>query len=378
MRSAHLWGGAVKEDRWAQQAFELHSQDRLAQAERIYLRILSKSPRHWPALHNLGSIYKSTGRLALAEVTLAKALQVSPNSAESRYQYGLALLGQGRYAEGLPYFESRFDLAQGGSRKPVLPFPEWRGEDPADKSILIFPEQGLGDQLQAARFAPELVRRGADVTLLCAPPLHSILNRSFAATGVRVVPGAGKVEFPDPDYWCMSDSLAGLLGVTPETALGAPYLQADPRSAGHADRRIGFAWRGNPNNPNDRHRSLPEDMAQALIASTPGLFSLHPEDTGAKDFLETAEIIRGTTLTISVDTSIAHLSGALGHPTFVLLPYLHTAWRWMRDVDTSFWYPSATLFRQAPDSEWGPVLTAVSRTLQANSSARALEVVEAG
>jgi hypothetical protein len=125
--------------------------------------------------------------------------------------------------------------------------------------------------------------------------------------------------------------------------------------------RIGLAASGNPNHLNDQNRSLPSHLADQL-AEIPGVVRLSPEVTGAKDFYDTARVVAGLDLVISVDTSIAHLSAAMGKPTWVLLPYIGVDWRWGGGVGSP-WYPSARLFRQAASCDWTEVIDQVKSQL---------------
>lgn len=251
---------------------------------------------------------------------------------DERYALAVIRLALGRYAEAVDDYDLR------PSRYANMPWPHWRGEDLFGKRLAIFPEQGLGDAIQFARFAPLLQRRGADVTLLCRPQL----TRLFAQLDVRVLSAVGAVDFPDPDYWVRANSLIRCCA-SADAVPSEPYLSAEPRlSAGG----LGVAWRGNAQHPNDEHRSLPEALGHRLL-SLPGAIELSPEATGASDMLETAEIIAGLDLVVSVDTSVAHLAGAMGKAVWVLLPSHNTDWRWMRGRSDSPWYPSATLYRQS-------------------------------
>jgi len=290
------------------------------------------------ALHDQGGLHKRDGRLAQAERALRAALQLAPNDAKTRHALGIVLLSQGRYAEGWPFYDARHEIVELGLFKPDLPYPEWQGQSLSGKRLLIFHEQGLGDQIMFARFAPHLRDMGADVTLFC----HPLLSRLFDFPGIRVLAASGPVEFPDPDYWIMSGSVAGRLLRSPADIPNAPYLPS--RKVSHAG--IGVVTKGNPRHTNDHNRSLSERESERLL-KLPGAFSLAPEDTGAKDFAETAELISGLDCVVTVDTSVAHLAGAMGKSVRILVPSVMTDWRWMERRSDSPWYPSARLYRHA-------------------------------
>ena len=296
------------------------------------------------------------GQLAEAEYLLREVLRATPHDALAQKHLAIVLLCRGNLREGAPLYESRLGLPR-AEPTPNLPHPRWSGEPLEGKRVLIWPEQGFGDQIQFARFAAVLQQRGCDVTLLCNLRLERLFQQSL---GVRVIGTSGTIEFPDPDLWIWSNSLVSALVRDEGDIPSAPYLRATPRRSTF---RIGVAAVGNPTHGNDQHRSLPQELASELL-SLPGCGSLLPGDTGARDFADTAEIIAGLDLVISVDTSIAHLAGAMGKACWILLPAGGTDWRWMRNRDDSPWYPSATLLRQPTPSDWRSVIDQVRERLQ--------------
>jgi len=324
-----------------------------AQAERRY-RALTKLKPSW-AYHNLGVVYVTTGRLAEAEAALRAALAADPAQAATRHSLAMLLLSLGRYAEGWPLHEARRQVAALKINRPNLPYPEWRGEDLGGRRLLVVTEQGLGDQIQFARFLPQLVARRAQVTFACAPALAPL----FEGLGVTVTPVREGQALPDADCWTLLMSLPLRLGLTLEEVSGAPYLAPAPVAAGGG---VGVAAQGAPSHSNDRFRSLDPGSAGELL--TLGR-DLAPEATGAADFLDTARIVAGLDLVISVDTSVAHLAGAMGKPVWILLPAVETDWRWLRGRDDSPWYGSARLYRQASPGDWGPVVRRVAADLAA-------------
>jgi len=303
-------------------------------------------------LRGLGAERIRQGRPAEAEAILREALGFEPDSPRTQVLLGEALLAQGRYPEAWPLMEARLDAPELGSPRPPLEQPEWRGEPIAGKRLLVVGEQGAGDQIMYARFAPILQAQGARVTLLCLPSLARLFNQSL---GVSVVAMTGRVEMPDPDVWTLTASLPARLGAELASLPNAPYLAASPLASSS---RIGVVTRGNPRHWNDARRSLPPDAAARLLARR-DVMDLSPEATGARDFLETAEIIAGLDLVISVDTSVAHLAGALGKPVWILLPAYGVDWRWLQGRRDSPWYPSARLWRQPELGDWASVLDGI-------------------
>lgn len=331
-----------------------------AAAERCYAEAVAQFPDSPEARHHLGGAYRMQGRLDLAEAEYRRALQLAPGAAATARVLAVMLLSQGRYPEGFALLEARHEMPT--MAKPPLPFPEWRGEPVAGKRLLIWPEQGFGDQIQFARFAPVLKAMGAEVTLLCHPELVRLFEGSL---GVQVLAAKGAVEFPDPDYFVMQGSLAARLGVRVDTIPNAPYLRAPHPSPRGAAVTVGLKLAGNPHHTNDANRSLTAEAAAAIRALPVDTLSLEPADTGAADFAETADILAGLDLVISVDTSVAHLAGAMGKPCWVLLPQRETDWRWLRERVDSPWYPSMRLYRQAVAGDWSGPIAAIRRDLAA-------------
>ncbi len=353
---------------------------RLAEAERGYRTLLAKAV-HLPSLHNLAVLLWDTGRydeagetylqaarlapdalepqLALAnhcrvsrhfpqaEAAYRRVLELQPDHQAARFDLGCVLLAMGRYAEGWPLYELRQPRLK--FQRNRLTFGEWQGEPLAGKRLLIWREQGFGDQIMAARFLPLL--DAAAVTYMGPPQLR----RLFAHLPVTYVEaGLGANPIAPHDYWTLPLSLPHRLGVTAADLPRAPYLAASPAAPRGG---IGVVWRGEARNANNVFRSLPPELAARLLA-LPGAISLDPADTGAADFQATADIIAGLDLVISVDTAVAHLAGALGKPVWVLLARHAIDWQWPRTATTP-WYPSARLFVQPGPDDWASVVQAV-------------------
>jgi tetratricopeptide (TPR) repeat protein len=341
-----------------------------------YRKLARANPRNVVALLHLGVLLHQLGKLEEAEKVLRRALVLAPESAPTRQALSLVLMAQGQYAEGWPLYESRHEIpAMALPNASAFPFPRWRGQPLQGKRIVVFPEQGLGDQIQFARFVPSLLAAGAEVTLLVPEALLALFRHSFPEA--NVLAAVGSVEFPDPDYWAMSAGLVNDLGVTLETLPSKPYLHTPARRRPFAAGfQIGVQLRGNPNHRNDVNRSLSPQAAAWLRTGLPGrVVGLDPSESNAADFAETAAIIQQLDLVIAVDTSVAHLAGAMGKPALVLLPAFDTDWRWLRNREDSPWYPSLKLYRRGPlDDDWVPTLERV--TQDAHVLARAKELSE--
>ncbi len=352
-------------------AIALRTAGKLVEATEIFRDLARVEPRNVDLLLSLGVALNQIGALDEGERILRRALNLKPDLALIRQALSVNLMAQGQYEEGWAHYESRHELpALALPSITAFPFPQWNGEDLAGKRIVIFPEQGFGDHIQFARFVPQMQAAGAEVTLLTRPELVTLFSHSFP--GANVIAAVGAVEFPDPDFWAMAGGLVGRLGVTLETLPSQPYLRtpasAPPLPPGF---KIGVQLRGNPHHTNDANRSLSLEEASRLRASLPGhVIGLDPVESGAKDFAQTAAIIQQLDLVVAVDTSVAHLAGALGRPCFVLLPHLGADWRWLRDRDDSPWYPSLRLYRRGlRDEDWTPTLTRLVGDVEALAQA---------
>jgi tetratricopeptide (TPR) repeat protein len=292
-----------------------------------------------------GNAARYANDFAGAERAYRGALAMQPDNAPALSALGLLLLAQGRYAEGWPLYEARRKF------QPLLiersGIPEWRGEDLAGKSIMIWPEQGLGDEIQMARYAPALKARGATVMLVCTPSLGRLF---FGSLGVNVAALVDKAQLPTTDVYARSFSLPARFGTTLETIPPAPYLRAPPDAKTGG---VGFVWRGGAAHPNDAGRSLPSADVLAPLGDKAELIDLQ---NPRGDFLDTAARVQALDLVISVDTAMAHLCGALGVPCWVMLPAERVDWRWMTGRADSPWYPSLRLFRQATPGDWAGVV----------------------
>jgi hypothetical protein len=282
---------------------------------------------------------------AEVETLLREELARRPQDPEVWLCLAPFLLVQGKYREGFQAMEARGERRLNPLQR--LPYPEWEGAPLAGRSILVVGEQGLGDEIQFSRFIPNLRRLGASsITLAVRAPNVRALEQIGAD---RVLArDQGPVEVPRHDCWVLLASLPHRLGVTLDTLLGSPYIRAE------AVRRGGIAIveRGDPGHPNDARRSLPTGLLQEAF---PRAELMVPRG----DVLDSLKRLSGLDLLITVDTSWAHMAGALGVPCWVILHHSRTDWRWMRERETSPWYNSLRLYRQDRVGEWSDVVQRV-------------------
>ena len=363
-----------------------------ADAESLHRRSLQLDARAAITWSNLGAFLALQGRELEGEACLRRALQLQPGYARARVNLAYLLLRQGRLREGWLQHEARYEpiMPDRASLPPQLPFPQWRGEDLTGKSLLIWPEQGLGDEIQFCRYVTRLKARGASrITWVCKAPLLRLLQTLVDVDAVLSFEQA-QAGVADHDYWSFPLSLPLYCGTLPgQVPAPIPYLRAaapdrgdwwDDRPAGTL--RVGLVWRGNPKNPQDGDRSLSELSLLEALWSLPGItwVSLQRGDDEARlpaalpilrwgrhmqDFADAAAMLAQIDLLISVDTAIAHLAGAMGRACWLLLPAHMTDWRWGASGEDSAWYPQHRLFRQTQRGHWRPVMDRVRRALLA-------------
>ncbi|HYL18687.1 MAG TPA: tetratricopeptide repeat protein [Burkholderiales bacterium] len=379
---------------WTNLANLLVKLGRNEEAEQSYRRAIMLDPTSPIAQTNLGALLADSRRADEAEEAFGQAIALAPDYPRAQLNLGYLLLAQGRLAEGWRLHELRFHegLADRATHPPDLPFPQWQGESLSGKSLLIWPEQGFGDEIQFCRFVPLLKQRGArELTLVCKPPLETLMKTLDGVDRVLNLDNAA-VAVPPHDYWAFPLSLPFRLGIELETIPAkTPYLRALPeRIAQWASRlprgglRVGLVWQGNHRNPNDADRSLrnlsvlaplwsvsavqfvslqkgpAEDQAREPPAGQP----LVHLGSDIADFADAAAIVQQLDLLICVDTATAHLAGALAKPCWVLLPAHKTDWRWLQARADSPWYPTMRLFRQRARGEWEPVIGEVAGALR--------------
>jgi tetratricopeptide (TPR) repeat protein len=358
-------------------------QGQLPQAEDAYRKALQFRPKHAQALSNLGSLYKSQGKLEEALSCCEAALQCQPDLTEAHFNRSLIWLLQGDFARGWPEYEWRSGARRIQQRAPAR--SRWQGEPVAGGSVLLVAEQGLGDTIQFVRYAPLVKQRsGAEVLLHCLPAVASLLAGAAGVDRIVADPSREAIACYAPLL-----SLPALFSTTLETIPAAvPYIAVDPPRVEHwrgklagGRFKVGIAWQGNPDFPDDARRSLPL-VALAPLVELPGvsLYSLQKQhgceqlaqapfrsrirDLAPElhDFHDTAAAMRNLDLVITCDSAPAHLAGALGVPVWVAIP-LAPDWRWLLGREDSPWYPTMRLFRQSAPGDWSDVIARMAAAL---------------
>ena len=354
---------------------------------------------HSPLAHNNYALaLREAQRWDEAEHAERTACALAPNDAAMRSNLSMLQLMRGDYAHGWQTHEARWDgsLELGGNR-PAMPAPTWRGEPLAGRTLLVWGEQGMGDVLQFSRYIPLLAERvhreGGRLVWNSFPQMGALLARSLGDHVDDFSAGGGVESLPPFDYEIPLLSLPLIFDTREETIPAAtPYLCADAaahaswqqRLAGETRLKVGLAWTGSLGHQRNPFRRVGWEryakhfggmQAVAFYSLQPGAGAdvaaaraagLPMSDHTAEfaNFDDTAAFVSALDLVITVCTSVAHLSGALGQRTWVLLD-VNPHWVWLLDRPDSPWYPSAMLYRQPQFSQWDPALEAVARDLSA-------------
>jgi tetratricopeptide (TPR) repeat protein len=365
----------------------LQQQGKATTAIAYHRRALAIRPDYPEALNSLGTALQDQGQAQEAMVYFDRALALNPADASARYNRSLILLADGNYREGFPEYESRFQTRE----FPPCPFrqPVWDGSDLTGRTILLHAEQGLGDTIQFIRYAAIVAQKGGRIVLTCHQPLMRLLS---TVPGIDALVPLG---YPAPhfDVYAPLMSLPAILGTTQETVPAqVPYLtpptenRVDLAIAGSNTPetprlKVGLVWSGghlykkNQSRscslkhfapllqlPDITYYSLQKGIAQTALAELGWDSQIQELGSQLHDLADTAAAIAQLDLVITVDTSIAHLAGALGKPVWVLLTYLPD-WRWMLHREDTPWYPTMRLFRQTQPDDWQGVLDRVSQAL---------------
>lgn len=357
--------------------------ERFGEALASYDAALAVRPDLAEALNNRGLVLKELDRWVEAADSHRRAYAIDPGHVEARWNEALLQLLTGEYEQGWAGYEWRWHKEPLIRARRDFPRPLWHGEAIAGQTILVHSEQGLGDTIQFCRYLPLVAATGARVVFEVQPPLQRLLH----GIGDAEVISRGD-PLPMFDWQCPLMSLPHAFGTRLETIpADIPYLHASPDLArawahrlGEKRRpRIGLAWAGNADHRNDHNRSIALDTLLPLLDAEADFVSLQKVlrpgdealldgrdilrvDAALGDFADTAALITQFDLVISIDTSVAHLAGALGAPVWVLVTH-SPDWRWLLGRDDSPWYRTARIFRQDASRDWLAVISRVRAAL---------------
>lgn len=346
-------------------------------------RALALEPAAAAAHADLALMFEAVADISGAVTVYRRAIRIAPDLVEAHVNIALRLLHLGRIGEGWEHYARR--LAQDPrTRRQAL--PPWRGEDLAGRRILVWGEQGLGDEVMFASCLPDLVARAGHVTVLCEPRLVPLFARSFPEATVRPLPDENEEGGFDT-----GDAVQAAIGSLPlwfrPDANAFPrrcgYLRAEPRETGRFRERlsgagpaVGVAW----HTVAEGRRSIPlqaladalpgarlvnvqygehEPELTAVEARRGGAIARFPDASPLDDLELYAALLSALDLVVTIDNSTAHLAGALGVPTWILLPS-PPDWRWFGGIRGCLWYPQARLFRQHRSGDWSGALADVA------------------
>ncbi|HEY2411231.1 MAG TPA: tetratricopeptide repeat protein [Pirellulaceae bacterium] len=379
----------------------LSAQESVAEAMSCFRRAIELRPTYGEAHHNLGNALTAQGLLDESGECYRQAIALMPNPATPLFSESGRKLLTGDLEHGWIEYESRWDTGQIPRRSIAI--PRWEGERLEGRTILLHTEQGFGDTLQFIRFAAVIKNLGATVIVECQPQLVRLLASQPSID--RLI--AEGDALPDCDFHAPLLSLPRILKTTLETIPAAvPYLFADPALVAHWRHhlkdfrgfRIGINWHGRAGTHTSRRRDIPLNLYQ-LLAQIPGvrfisiqkgagqneladasrysaaarhqaeIADLGDFDTTHGAFMDTAAIMNNLDLIITSDTSIAHLAGALGLPTWTILPFAPD-WRWLLRRSDTPWYPTMRLFRQKSLGDWEGAFSEIQNALRQLLSSR--------
>jgi tetratricopeptide (TPR) repeat protein len=384
------------------QGILLHNEGRFAEAVEVFERAEALGNRG--AASNRGNSLLDMGRMGEALRAHRTAVERDPSHPGAKYNLALTELRLGEWQQGWPAYEARWRFREVHRSPQVFSQPRWQGEPLAGRRVLLHAEQGLGDTIQFCRYATLVAARGGGVVLQVQAAVERLMASLAAVrTGTVEIALLGACRGgPKFDLECPLLSLPAVFGTTVETVpwpgaylgadprlafekrLGTPHLRADPPSnpeSAQPPLRVGLAWAGNPRYKADHQRSMEAKTLLPLLR-TPGInwIALQKGEAAGqlsglagsvfvwdgssadKDLAETAAMLATLDLVVTTDTCIAHLAGAMAKPVWILLPHL-SDWRWMQQIETSPWYPTARLFRQRSPGDWTGVLKRVAAEL---------------
>jgi tetratricopeptide (TPR) repeat protein len=372
----------------ANRGVTLNDLKRFEEALASHDRALAVRPDYADAFVNRGITLYELKRFEAALASYDRALALRPDYAQAHFNEAVCRMLIGDFDRGWQKLEWGWETEDLKNAKRTFSQPLWLGSDEiAGKTILLHGVHGFGDTIQFCRYVPCVAERGARVILEIQEPLRDLMG---------TLPGAAQIvsrgePLPDFDLHCPLLSLPLALGTRLATIPAqTPYLRASPQAVmdwnvrlGPRHRpRIGLAWSGRPEHNNDRNRSMRLSTLLSPLAGFEATYvslqrEVREDDAPVlqgrsdilhfgeelKSYADTAALIANLDLVISVDTSVAHLAGALAKPVWILLPFI-TDWRWLLDREDSPWYPTARLFRQDETRGWDSVMARVHAALE--------------
>jgi hypothetical protein len=364
---------------------------RYVEAREKFTELLSATPHSSPVLRSLAQVSFRLGQTAQAVRYCRQAVDANPRDSEAHFSLALLYLLHGNYEKGWIEYEWRLTREHCVAHRYAEGAALWDGRALDHEALMLHCEQGIGDSLQFIRFLPLVRERVKTIHLACHPELVRLFS---GLEGVASIVTDGQ-PLPPFQFHCPLLSVPRLFNVTLATVPAAvPYLPLSNQSAPKSGRlRVGLVWRASPGSAWHNARSVPLASLRSLAPLPVEWISLqrdpdaaeqkilrddfHAVEMGStfRDFKDTAECVETLDLVISVDTSVAHLAGALARPTCILL-HRWADWRWLLDRADSPWYPTARLFRQTTEGDWTGPLEPLKRELEHQIATGSFQPIE--
>lgn len=365
----------------------LRGENRPDLALKCYMLAMCQDPNSAAAFNNYGNVMRECGQPRRGIPFLQYAVEADPTNVTAKFNLAVSYLILGDYARGWPAYEARWQYEHLAGTEPQHAQPRWRGEDLQGRTILVVGEQGHGDNIQFSRFLLNLHAAGAQVLLQTTAGLIPLFNTSPVIAWI----GTYTDTPPKFDYWVPIMSIPGILGITLDN-LPAQVQYINAASDKHAAwlrllgakkrMRVGFSWSGRRDAWLNRHKGMPFETMFELVRNNPDYEWINlqvdatEEESSAlaavgvtmypgsiMSFADTAGLIACLDVVISVDTAITHLAAAQGRPTWLMLQWFATDWRWLLDRDSSPWYPTVRIFRQPSMGDWASVTKKIEQYL---------------
>ena len=349
-----------------------------------YIKSLRCNPNNFFALINIGLVYKNLGFYKKALVYYKKALEIDSSNADVHWNLSIAYLSLGKFKHGFKEFEYRTKASSAQCDEIVntYPFPLYNGQSLKNKTILIHPEQGFGDNIQMIRYLKLFKKIDVKIYVLVLKEQKRLFE---TIPDINIVSLKDISWFKKIDYYIRILSLPYIFKTIKNTVPNkVPYFNIKEKNKKlnipKKQINIGFVWQGEKNHENDKNRSVKLKQFEELIKQFPTInfYSLQLGEktkifkkyenvkdcsTYLDDFYETAKIVKQLDVVITIDSAVAHLSGAIGIKTWILLPKIPD-WRWMLKTNKSPWYPTVKLFRQKKEKGWKGVFKKIKSELE--------------
>jgi Flp pilus assembly protein TadD len=379
------------------------------ESDACFDKALTLDPTYLSVYKNRGTLWVWSGEIERGLQWYQRGLEIAPNDPELHRNLGVIYLLQGDYERGWPEYRWRWQM--GSMRRPGTPAQRWTGQSIKGRSILLYPEQGRGDEMHFIRIADVLAEAGARVVVQSDPQMIPLFTSvrgiaSLLPSGSQLPPVDYQASFVDAvdgwyqltgelpyaaDSFIPQGSHSGYLNIS-DPLVGYWHHTMEQKGMGKDGRqRIGIAWQGNPKHHADVYRSVPlsifsplvEDPRLHLISLQMGFGSeqigqvdfgsaigVLPEDTDSSGgaFTDTAAVMKNLDHVVTTDTSLVHLAGALGVPTTLMLGKVPD-WRWLREGSTTRWYPSVGIVRQTRMGDWDDVIRRAHQRIVESESA---------